>query len=392
MSTEGLKIRDVRAQMPNYDAYKHWQRKGDISGIAIHHSATADRRTGAPVGDAFAFFNYHVNSRGWTHGGYNYVLLPDGTLQYSLDEKISGYHAGFKDPNNTHNLEYGQYWNNHYLAICVVGYFDSDRTWRDGQGQVHAIPNSHTLPTAAQMDTLKKFTLHLMEKYSIPPENVRGHRELTGSHTHCPGFNFDLDAFRATLRAAQVATVKPAKGPTVQPGEHVLVFWRRKDGSWAQTDFHSAAAYINRFQPDVTFAVDKVPGRWKYATVVGGPAGVTKAQLRALAKAGVQVERVGGATAQETKAELDKLVSKGQRFLTLPSDKVEQPEKPVQPEQPPEPEPSGRFYTVQSGDTLGSIAKKFYGDGRKWPGIAAANKDVLPNPNLLRVGIKLRIP
>jgi len=396
MSTEGLRIVDVRAQMPNYEAYKHWRRRGAVTGIAIHHSATADRQTGAPIGDTFSFFSYHVNTRGWTHGGYNYVLLPDGTLQYALDEKISGYHAGFKDPNNVHNLERGQYWNNHYLAICLTGYFENGRTWRDRQGQVHAIPDSHTLPTPAQMEALKKFVLHLMEKYNVSPESVRGHRELTGCNTHCPGLNFDLDAFRASLRAALAATEKPAAGPAVPPGEHVLVFWRRADGTWAQTDFHSATAYIARFQPDVTFAVEKVPGRWKYATVVGGPAGVTEAHLQALAQAGVQVERVGGATAQETRAVMEELASKGQRFLTLQAGEPATPAQPSQPTQPAQPtqppQPAGRFYTVQSGDTLGSIAKKFYGDGRKWPTIAAANKDTLPDPNRLRVGIKLRIP
>jgi LysM repeat protein len=376
--------------MPNYQAYKHWRRSGEITGIAIHHSATADRRTGAPIGDAFAFFDYHVNSRGWTHGGYNYVLLPDGTLQYALDEKISGYHAGFKDPNNVHNLEKGQYWNNHYLAICLSGYFENGRTWRDSRGRVHALPDSHILPTPVQMDALKKFVLHLMEKYGIPPENVRGHRELTGSHTRCPGLNFDLDAFRATLRAALTSTPQPSAGPEVEPGEHVLVFWRHADGSWAQADFHNATAYIARFHPDVTFSVGEVPGRWKYATVVGGPAGVTTAQMQALVAAGVQAERVGGATVQDTKAKLDQLASQGRRFLTLQGDR---PSPPPTPEPEPKPEgPTGRFYTVQSGDTLGSIAKKFYGDGRKWPTIAAANKEILPDPNKLRIGLKLRIP
>jgi len=393
MSTEGLTIKDVRAQMPNYQAYRHWRRSGEVTGIAIHHSATADRQTGAPIGDAFTFFNYHVNSRGWTHGGYNYVLLPDGTLQYALDEKISGYHAGFKDPNDEHNLEKGQYWNNHYLAICLVGYFESGRTWRDAQGNVRAIPDSHTLPTPAQMDTLKKFVLHLMEAYHVPAENVRGHRELTGSNTRCPGLSFDLDALRASLRAAITAKTQPATGPDVTPGEHVLLFWSRPDGSWAQTDFASAAAYIARFQPDISFAVDQVPGRWKYATVVGGPAGISDTQMQALAAAGVRVERVGGATAQETKARLDQLVAKGQRFLTLQIGESMATAPPIAVQPQPQPEqPVGRFYTVQAGDTLGSIAKKFYGDGQRWPTIAAANKDVLPDPNKLRIGLKLRIP
>ena len=57
-----LNIKDVREAMPNYDFYKDWHRSGDILGIAIHHSATANRLTGAPVGDAATFFNYHVNT------------------------------------------------------------------------------------------------------------------------------------------------------------------------------------------------------------------------------------------------------------------------------------------------------------------------------------------
>jgi nucleoid-associated protein YgaU len=383
MSIEGLRIVDVRDKMPNYEAYKDWQRSGAINGIAVHHSATADRQTGAPIGDALMFFNYHVNDRGWTHGGYNDVLLPDGTLQYALDEKIAGYHAGFKDPDNAHDLEYGQYWNNHYLAICLVGYLENGRTWRDNAGQVHVIPDDHTTPTPAQMDALRKFVRYLMKKYNIPPENVRGHRELTGVNTHCPGLNFDMDALRASLRTVVAAAGQvSAAGAAVQPGEHVLVFWRHADGNWAQLDFQGATAYVTRFLPDVTFAVEKVPGRWKYATIVGGPAGVTDAQMQALVAAGVKVERVGGATARDTQAMLDDLAVKGQRFLTL---QVGQPTP--QPEQP-----VGRFYTVQPGDTLGSVAKKFYGDGRQWSTIAAANQDILPDPNLLRIGIKLRIP
>ena len=61
-----LNVKDVREQMPNFNSYKDWHRKGQILGIAIHHSATANKVTGAPVGNAAAFFDYHVNTRGWT--------------------------------------------------------------------------------------------------------------------------------------------------------------------------------------------------------------------------------------------------------------------------------------------------------------------------------------
>lgn len=194
MCIGALRIVDVRALMPNYEAYKDWQRGDEITGVAIHHSATAEPKTGAPVGDARTFFEYHVDTRGWTHGAYHYVVLPDGTVEYALDEKVAGYHAGFRDPGNAHNLEHGQYWNNHYLAICLVGYFE--------MGRIHGgrpIPEAHTTPTAEQMTALRRLTRHLMQKHGFAVKDVRGHRELAGCNTHCPGLNFDLDALRAML-------------------------------------------------------------------------------------------------------------------------------------------------------------------------------------------------
>ncbi len=55
--------------------------------------------------------------------------------------------------------------------------------------------------------------------------------------------------------------------------------------------------------------------------------------------------------------------------------------------------PAEEVYTVQQGDSLSLIAKKFYKDGRKYHRILKANADVLKgNPNRLRPGMKLRIP
>jgi len=40
-------------------------------------------------------------------------------------------------------------------------------------------------------------------------------------------------------------------------------------------------------------------------------------------------------------------------------------------------EPEAQFHTVVSGDTLGKIAKKFYGNAMKYPAIFEANKPML---------------
>jgi nucleoid-associated protein YgaU len=51
------------------------------------------------------------------------------------------------------------------------------------------------------------------------------------------------------------------------------------------------------------------------------------------------------------------------------------------------------IYTVQPGDTLGSISLKAYGASSKWSAILNANKDQLANnPNGLQVGMMLVIP
>ena len=52
-----------------------------------------------------------------------------------------------------------------------------------------------------------------------------------------------------------------------------------------------------------------------------------------------------------------------------------------------------RIHTVVRGDTIYSLARKYYNDDiTKWRLIAAANKEVLPNPNVLTIGARLVIP
>ncbi len=56
------------------------------------------------------------------------------------------------------------------------------------------------------------------------------------------------------------------------------------------------------------------------------------------------------------------------------------------------PKAAPRKYVVAAGDTLGAIAKKFYGDANRWKEILEANKDTVKDPNAIRVGQELVIP
>jgi nucleoid-associated protein YgaU len=51
-----------------------------------------------------------------------------------------------------------------------------------------------------------------------------------------------------------------------------------------------------------------------------------------------------------------------------------------------------RTYVVRRGDTLRSIAARFYGDESDWRRIYRVNRDRLRSPTDLRVGMELRIP
>ncbi|HEY6042125.1 MAG TPA: peptidoglycan recognition family protein [Anaerolineae bacterium] len=199
-------LADVRHLMPKYDKYNHkpeFRRAGPVLGLALHHSATVNE-AGEGVGDAELFFKFQTadttqGGYGWNHGAWHYVIRVDGLIEYALDESLAGYHAGFAAPaqddpareqksRTFRELEDGQFWNNHYLSICLAGDFSR--------------PDAR--PTEAQWYSLLMLASDLRWRYEIPLENMRGHSELMAESglpefTDCPGRHFDLDALRAQL-------------------------------------------------------------------------------------------------------------------------------------------------------------------------------------------------
>ncbi len=51
-----------------------------------------------------------------------------------------------------------------------------------------------------------------------------------------------------------------------------------------------------------------------------------------------------------------------------------------------------KVIVVRPGDTLGTLAAKYLGDALKWKVIYEANKDRLNDPDIIPVGMRLRIP
>ncbi len=68
------------------------------------------------------------------------------------------------------------------------------------------------------------------------------------------------------------------------------------------------------------------------------------------------------------------------------------PQKVIDPQAAPVPIKTIRFHIVQQGETLSSIAKRYYGTTAAIGKILDANKQTLGNPDRIRPGTKITIP
>jgi nucleoid-associated protein YgaU len=66
--------------------------------------------------------------------------------------------------------------------------------------------------------------------------------------------------------------------------------------------------------------------------------------------------------------------------LTFPPPKAKEEEEKVE------------FYEIVSGDTLSAIAKRYYGKASLYTRIHEANKELIPDPNKIYPGQKIKIP
>jgi len=53
---------------------------------------------------------------------------------------------------------------------------------------------------------------------------------------------------------------------------------------------------------------------------------------------------------------------------------------------------AGQSYVMKAGDTLYTLAKRFYGNGNLWTRIFDANKDKIKDPSHIPIGTTLTIP
>lgn len=159
ISSLGSRFVDLRDSIPG-DSYNwSWIRPlSQVNYLAIHHTAGPDTQTPAEIA------NYHINNNGWGGIGYHFLIGKDGTVYYAGD--LSTARA------NVANL------NEQVIGICLIGNFTSGRT-----------------PSQEQYDSAHKlcdfFINNFPDLTNVKSwESVRGHKELPGQSTTCPGDNW----------------------------------------------------------------------------------------------------------------------------------------------------------------------------------------------------------
>ena len=166
-----------------------------ITHLVIHHGAT---RQGLAGSSAEGYAKYHVQTNGWRHIGYTWVIEPDGTTKRCLDNNEQGAHVGGHNP--------------YSLGICLVGDFTKEK------------------PTKEQEKALRAL-VPVVRKEVPSIKYVLGHNEMPGAATACPAFDY-----KKVLAASDP---EPAPKTT---------YWRVFEGSTQKGSFtkkENAAALVS---------------------------------------------------------------------------------------------------------------------------------------------------
>lgn len=155
---------------------RYLDQRGRWRGIIIHHSASS-------YGCAAHEDKTHKDN-GWGGLGYHFVInngvyrhgygKADGFVEvgYRWRQQAAGSHCRPKDDKSN-------YWNERTIGICLIGNFEITR------------------PTERQWRALVKLIRFLQNRYNIPTNEIKGHRDV--KPTKCPGKNFSFDQLRRRL-------------------------------------------------------------------------------------------------------------------------------------------------------------------------------------------------
>ena len=157
--------RKIALGYPSSGYYKK-RTKAAIKNIVWHYSATL--RMGNAMENIKAHEGYWKSTHGWDIGGYHYYIDRYGAIVWNYDLEIVTYGAKEANPYSVH--------------ICCEA-------------------SSANNYTEAQIASREKLTLWLMQELNLPGAAVKGHYEMPGNSTSCPGYSLtQLAAFRNNLQ------------------------------------------------------------------------------------------------------------------------------------------------------------------------------------------------
>ncbi len=245
-----------------------------IRHLVIHHTG------GEPTVTPQDIAAFHVNDpqHKWPGIGFHFVIAPDGTIYQTNRLETACFHVAH------HNLS--------TVGIAFVGRFDD------------------SAPSEAQVRSGSSLLAWLLQEIHLPLDSIVGHQEFAGQEPDCPGTAWQsgtrwkdtlLERVRQTLNA-----------PRRLLYHYVLL--GQTAGAAAEADWHAVTRYIQRFQPAVGFSSDEAQHA-ENVTIIGDFSGVPPEAEEVLQAAGCRVQRIVGKNAGATKAILDRMARKGQRFL-----------------------------------------------------------------------------
>lgn len=171
--------------IPNYEERLDWCPTGNcpfsssptattVTHLIVHHQGAAASTTSSDwAAKVRGIWNYHVNDRGWSDIGYNYLIAPNGVIFEGRGDNVLGAHFSGM--------------NGGTMGVCLLG------DYHPGSG--NGIPSSALIGSLEELLAWKECDISkdpLLSSYHTASSqnlvHIAGHRD-SGSGTECPGDN-----------------------------------------------------------------------------------------------------------------------------------------------------------------------------------------------------------